>query len=159
MWHTIWTKLRKDVTLQICSFLFNVTWKHSSISWRNCLRLRDTIWGVVRALNAWYLTVLNRTWLRLQKTEHKQRGTSCVITARRNGLPCTSDVLWTVEFWKLLNQNLTMQATESDERYPRSTIFNVLESQTESFVANVVQLLRNSPLSGKLYTLHDFSPL
>ena len=75
---------------------------------------------------------------------------------RRNGLPCTSDVLWTVGFWKLLNQNLIMQATESDERYPRSTIFNVLE---ERFVANVVQFLRNSPFSGKLYTLHDFSPL
>ena len=56
------------------------------------------------------------------KDEHKQRGTSCVYTARRNGLTCTSDVLWTVEFWKLLNQNLTMQATEGDERYPRSTI-------------------------------------
>ena len=44
-------------------------------------------------------------------------------------------------------------------RYPRSTVFNVLEGQTESFVANVVQFLRNSPLSGKLYALHDFSPL
>ena len=82
-----------------------------------------------------------------------------LYTARRNGPPCTSDVLWTVEFWKLLNQNLTIQATESDELYPRSTIFNVLEGQTERFVANVVQFLRNSPFSGKVYTLHDFSPL
>ena len=117
------------------------------------LRLRDTVRGVVRAPNARYLAVLNRTGLRLQKTEHKQRGTSCVYTARRNGPPCTSDVLWTVEFWKLLNQNLTMQATESDERYPRSTIFNVLEGQTKRFVANDVQFLRNSPSSSKLYTL------
>ena len=54
---------------------------------------------------------------------------------------------------------LTMQATESDERYPRSTIFNVLEGQTERFVANIVQFLRNSPFSGKLYTLHDILPL
>ena len=46
----------------------------------------------------------------VQKTEHKQRGTSCVYTARRNRLPCTSNVLWTVEFWKLLNQNLTIQS-------------------------------------------------
>ena len=52
-----------------------------------------------------------------------------------------------------------MQATESDERYPRSTIFNVLEGKTERFVANVVQFLRNSPFSGKVYTLDDFSPL
>ena len=66
---------------------------------------------------------------------------------------------WTVQFWKLLNQNLTIQATESDERYPRSTVFNVLEGQTEHFVANFVLFLRNSPLSSKLYTLHNFSPL
>ena len=113
-----------------------------------------TVRGVVRAPNAPYLAVLNcnRIRLRLQKTEHKQRGTSCLCTARRNGLPCTSDVLWTVKFWKLLNQNLTMQATESNERYPRSTIFNVLEGQTERFVANIVQILRNSPFSGKVYT-------
>ena len=122
-------------------------------------KVRGTVRGLVRASNARYLTVLNRTWLRLQKTEHKQRGTSCVYTARRNRLPCTSNVLWTVKFWKLLNQNLTIQATESDERYPRLTVFNVFEGQTERFVANVVQFLRNSPLSGKLYTLHDFSPL
>ena len=38
-----------------------------------------------------------------------------------------------------------MQATESDERYPRLIIFNVLEGQTERFVANIVQFLRNSP--------------
>ena len=81
---------------------------------------------------------------------------ACVYTARKNRLPCTSDVLWTVKFWKLLNQNLTIQATESNERYPRSTVFNVLEGQTERFVANDVQFLRNNPLSGKLYTLHDF---
>ena len=121
-----------------------------------CLSLRDTVRGVVRAPNARYLAVLNRTALRLQKTEHKQRGTSYVYTAGRNGPPRTSDILRTVKFWKLLNQNLTMQATEIDERYPRSTIFNVLEGQTERFVANVVQ---NSPFSGKVYTLHDFSPL
>ena len=84
---------------------------------------------------------------------------ACVYTARRNKLPCTSDVLWTVEFWKLLNQNLTIQATKSDERYPRSTVFNIFEGQTECFVANVVQFLRNSLLSGKLYTLHDFSQI
>ena len=66
---------------------------------------------------------------------------------------------WAVQFWKLLNQNLTIQATESDERYPRSTVFNVLEGQTEHFVANFVLFLRNSPLSSKLYTLHNFSPL
>ena len=47
-------------------------------SHRSYLRLRDTVRGVVRALNAQYLTVLNRTGLRLQKTEHKQRGTSYV---------------------------------------------------------------------------------
>ena len=123
------------------------------------LRLRDTVLGVVRAPNARYLAVLNRTWLRLQKMEHKQRGTSCVYTARRNRLPCTSDVLWMVEFWKLLNQNLTMQATESDERYLRSTVFNVFEGWTERFVANVVQFLTNSPFSAKLYILHNFSPL
>ena len=54
-----------------------------------------------------------------------------------NRLPCTSGVLWTVKFWKLMNQNLTIQATESDERYPRSTVFNVLEGQTERFVAGL----------------------
>ena len=66
----------------------------------------------------------------------------------RKGLG-TKLVLWTVEFWKLLNQNLTIQVTEDDERYLRSTVFNVLEGQTESFVASVVQFLRNSPLSSK----------
>ena len=76
-----------------------------------------------------------------------------------NRLPCTGGVLWTVEFWKLMNQNLIIQATDSEERYPRSTIFNVFEGQTERFVENVAQFLRNSPLSGELYTLHDFSPL
>ena len=52
-----------------------------------------------------------------------------------------------------------MQATESDEQYPKLTIFNVVEGQMERFVANFVQFLRNSPFSGELYTLHDFSPL
>ena len=47
------------------------------------LRLRDTVRGVVRAPNARYLAVLNRTGLLLQKTEHKQRGTSYVIHSQK----------------------------------------------------------------------------
>ena len=75
------------------------------------LRLQDTVWRVVRAPSARYLAVLNRTWLRLQKMEHKQRGTSCVFTARRNKLPCTSDVLWMVNFWAKIWPSKQLKAT------------------------------------------------
>ena len=34
-----------------------------------------------------------------------------------------------------LKQNLTIQATESNARYFSSTVFNLLESQMECFVA------------------------
>ena len=37
----------------------------------------------------------------------------------------------------LLNPNLTIQATENDKQYSESTIFNVLEGQTECFVASI----------------------
>ena len=47
---------------------------------------------------------------------------------------------------------LLSPASESDERYSRSTLFNVLEGQTERFVTSVVRFLRNSPLSSK--TVH-----
>ena len=34
--------------------------------------------------------------------------------------------------------NLTIQASESDERYPRSTVLNALEGRTERFVATIL---------------------
>ena len=58
-----------------------------------------------------YFAVLNRTWLWLQKTEHKHRGTWCVYTARRDRLPCTSDVLWMVEYWTKIWPSKQLKAT------------------------------------------------
>ena len=60
--------------------------------------------------------------------DHKSRGTSCVHTARRNRLPCRNCLSWTV---KLLNQNLTCRATESNEGHSRWTDFNIHEGQTD----------------------------
>ena len=40
-----------------------------------------------------------------------------------------SGLLWTVELCKLLDQNLTIQATKSTEQYSRSTVFNVLRAR------------------------------
>ena len=55
---------------------------------------------------------------------------------------------------ELLNQNLTIQATESDKRYSRSTVFSesLFEGQTERFCCKRRSVLRNGPLSSK--TVH-----
>ena len=58
----------------------------------------------------------------------------------------------------LVNQNLTIQATESNKRYSRSTAFNVLKGKTECFVV-LFGFLRNSPLSNNWYTPHNFPSL
>ena len=51
-----------------------------------------------------------------------------------------------------LFSHLLSPASESDEQYSRSTLFNVLEGQAERVVTSVVRFLRNSPLSSK--TVH-----
>ena len=61
-------------------------------------------------------------------------------TAERNRLPCTSDVLWTVKFCKLVNQNLTIQATECEDRYLRSIVFNVIRARVFLFLDAVREL-------------------
>ena len=86
----------------------------------------------------------------------KRETLNAFFTVRTDRLLCTSEYAYAVLLCKLPNQNLTIQATESDKWYSRSTVFNVFEGQTERFVANFVWLLSNSPLSSKLYMPHDF---
>ena len=86
----------------------------------------------------------------------KRETLNAFFTVRTDRLLCTSEYAYAVLLCKLSNQNLTIQATESDKWYSRSTVFNVFEGQTERFVANFVWLLSNSPLSSKLYMPHDF---
>ena len=79
----------------------------------------------------------------------KRERLNALFTARTDRLPCTIGYAYVVKLCKLLNQKLTIQATENSERYSRSTIFNVLEGQMERSVASIVCFLRNSPLSSK----------
>lgn len=79
------------------------------------------------------------TRLQLQNTEHKQQRCNRCLSQLELKVTC-----------KLLNPNLTTQATKSDEQYFRLTVCSVLKDKT--FVASVNWILRNSPIASK--TLH-----
>ena len=82
-------------------------------------------------------------------------------TQTENRLPCVyyERSFMDGQICKLLNQNLTIQATESNKRYSRLTVFNVLKCLMEYFVANVIRFLRNSLLSSKTVYTSRLSPL
>ena len=83
----------------------------------------------------------------------KRETLNAFFTARTDRLLCMSSYAYTIKLCILLNQNLITQATESGKWYSRSTVFNdILEGQMEHFVARVVWLLSNNPLSSKLCT-------
>ena len=71
------------------------------------------------------------------KTWNMKRETlNALFTARTDRLPCTSGYGYRRE---LLNQNLTIQATESEEPYSRLTVFQRAQGPDGGFVTNVVR--------------------
>ena len=87
------------------------------------------------------------------------REAPCAYTQQeRNRLPCRNCLSWMVKLCKLLNQNLTRRATESNERQSRLTVFNLLEGLMERFfvVASIGWFLRNNPLSSKIVHTSQF---
>ena len=87
--------------------------------YEDSLRLRDVYWGMVNSSDLLIMKWLQlaSTRLQLQHSEHEKRAFNTFLTARTDKLPCT----WCID-GQTFEPKLTIQATENDKRYLRSTV-------------------------------------
>ena len=103
--------LRGEPGNETMSFLHDVC--GGQCDYEDSLRLRDVYWGMVNLQIMKWLQLAS-TRPQLQHSEHEKRAFNTFLTARTNKLPCISG--------QTFEPKLTIQATENNERYLRSTV-------------------------------------